>query len=35
MNCKNCGFALPENAKFCYECGAKAEQEVAGEEGKD
>ena len=26
MNCKACGSELPENAKFCHICGAKAEK---------
>ncbi len=28
MKCKKCGKMLPENAKFCFECGAKVEQEL-------
>lgn len=28
MKCNSCGFELPENAKFCHECGTKAEREV-------
>ena len=28
MECKKCGNVLPENAKFCFECGAKVESEV-------
>lgn len=28
MECKKCGNVLPENAKFCFECGAKVEQEL-------
>lgn len=26
--CKNCGTALPENAKFCVKCGAAVEQPI-------
>lgn len=26
MNCTNCGKELPENAKFCAECGARVEK---------
>lgn len=28
MECKKCGNILPENAKFCFECGAKVEQDL-------
>jgi len=28
-NCNGCGAVLPENAKFCLECGAKREAQVA------
>ena len=28
MNCKKCGFEMADNAKFCPQCGAKADEEA-------
>ena len=28
MFCRNCGYALTEDAKFCPECGSRCEEEV-------
>ena len=28
MKCKKCGFEMADNAKFCPQCGAKADEEA-------
>ncbi|MGN0470175.1 MAG: zinc-ribbon domain-containing protein [Acutalibacteraceae bacterium] len=30
MLCRNCGGQIPDNSKFCVNCGIKIEDEISG-----